>query len=513
MATATTNPSFEGKTPSSGVVLPICPPVCPPGQAASSSPADHPADSQHQPSQRNTLQALLAFLALHEQVRRRKTLENRWAGDEGAVPEAEIEEGEQFTLAEALQLVADRAVAVTGADGLAIALAENNEIVLQAAAGTVRPDLGARIDRDSAFSGACFRTSRILRCDDTETDARVNLQACRSLGARSMVAVPLCGRRRGIGVLQAFSAQPFGFNDSDVRNLCLLAELVLGALTTEDASRFQESAQVASKKLEAAPSGPGALPVAEPEMAAQELDSATRRQGMLLPVCVAIALALAVGAWWKLKPSQLTNKTVSTQKMAPEPTATKDAPSVPSAGTTANPANINPGVASQGSQTTHSPAQPRALSKFPMVTGIQHWSSADSSKVVVTLEDNVRYETHRLANPDRIYFDLHDTQLASNLAWKSIEVGDALLQRIRVAQPVTGMTRIVLETKGNTDFSVSLEPNPYRLVVEVRKAGARPKGVEQVQFPLDPILTRRGERSQANRSQKHDPHFREGRDD
>ena len=111
-----------------------------------------------------------------------------------------------------------------------------------------------------------------------------------------------------------------------------------------------------------------------------------------------------------------------------------------------------------------------------MVTGIQYWSSADSSTVALNLEDQVQYEAHRLANPDHIYFDLHDTQLASNLAWKSIEVGDALVERIRVAQPVTGMTRIVLETKARTDFSVSLEPNPYRLVVEVRKAGASPKG-------------------------------------
>ena len=43
-------------------------------------------------------------------------------------------------------------------------------------------------------------------------------------------------------------------------------------------------------------------------------------------------------------------------------------------------------------------------------------------------------------------------------------------------RPVTGMTRIVLETKANTDFSVSLEPNPYRLVVEVRQVGAAPRG-------------------------------------
>jgi N-acetylmuramoyl-L-alanine amidase len=44
------------------------------------------------------------------------------------------------------------------------------------------------------------------------------------------------------------------------------------------------------------------------------------------------------------------------------------------------------------------------------------------------------------------------------------------------------MTRIVLETRGNSNFSVSLEPNPYRLVVEVRKIGATPKGAVNL-FP------------------------------
>jgi N-acetylmuramoyl-L-alanine amidase len=474
MATATINPSLEQTTSSAGVVEPLCSP----GQTASSSPTD-PVDSTQQSSRRNTLQAFLAFLALHEQVRRRKTLETRRTGDDGAVPEAELEEGERFTLDEVLQLVADIAVAITGADGLAIAMAENNEIVLRAAAGTVRPNLGARIDRDSSFSGACFRTAQILSCGDTETDARVNLQACRRLGARSMVAVPLCGRRRVIGLLQAFSARPFGFNDSHVRNLSLLAELVLGALAPEDEERFAASAQVAATKLEAAPSEPEAVPVAEPEMAAGEPDSVTRRPGMpVLLLCIFIVSTLVGGAWWKLKPSQLANNMVRMEKMAPKlmGTAAKDAPAASFAGTAANSPSINPGATSNESEATISPAKPRDLSKFPMVTGIQHWSSADSSTVVLNLEDQVQYEAHRVANPDRVYFDLHDTEPASDLAWKSIEVGDALLQRIRVAQPVTGMTRIVLETKARTDFSVSLEPNPYRLVVEVRKVGASPKG-------------------------------------
>jgi len=112
---------------------------------------------------------------------------------------------------------------------------------------------------------------------------------------------------------------------------------------------------------------------------------------------------------------------------------------------------------------------------MPRITGIRHWSSADSSTVVLDLEDQVQYEAHRLANPDRIYFDLHDTSLAPEFEGKTIEIGDSLLARVRVAQPVSGLTRVVLETKGNSNYSVSLEPNPYRLVVQVRKLGADAK--------------------------------------
>src|SRR5258706_13711400 len=203
------------------------------------------------PSGRDALQALLAFAALHQQVRQRRALASRHSGFETIARPNEFEAQEQFVLDEVLQLVAERAIAITGADGLGIALAENNEIVLRASAGVIKPDVGARIQRDSAFSGACFRTAQIIRCDDTETDDRVKLYACRQLGARSMVAVPLCGSPRVIGLLEAFSADPFGFNDSDIGSLELLAELILGALKPEDEDRFAESAQVAEANLAA----------------------------------------------------------------------------------------------------------------------------------------------------------------------------------------------------------------------------------------------------------------------
>jgi N-acetylmuramoyl-L-alanine amidase/putative methionine-R-sulfoxide reductase with GAF domain len=493
---------------------------------------------------------LLAFSALHDQVRRRRALAAQKSNFDTVTGASEFEDGEQFVLDEVLQLVAERAVAITGADGIAIALAENNEIVLRASAGVIRPDVGARIDRDSAFSGACFRKAQIVRCDDTETDDRVNVHACRRLGARSMVAVPLCGRRRVIGLLEAFSTDPFGFNDSDTRSLSLLAELILGALKPEDEDRFAESAQVAATELDPdsvehlaetradlsveAELAPGKLPAegllrdesaatqtvtntapiktetaqnlfqgtatAENKILkpAQSIDTKAavevlqphHRPGVLLVlVLVVVASMLAGGLWWKLKNAQLGSAMVqgqvqqqvqrspSRESTAPATSEidTKTTPQGPQAtGQNQNATESNP--TSDTAESGNTPASPQELSKFPRVTGIRHWSSADSSTVVLDLEDQVQYEAHRLTGPNRIYFDLRDTALPAELTGKSIEIGDALLNRIRVAQPTPGMTRVVLETKGNSNFAVSLEPNPYRLVVQIRKIGAQPQG-------------------------------------
>ncbi|MGP0017332.1 MAG: N-acetylmuramoyl-L-alanine amidase [Candidatus Sulfotelmatobacter sp.] len=604
MATSTTNPDREVTTPFAGASVPPWPREQ--GSSSGSDSSSHsPAPDQKTPSHHDALQALLAFAALHDQVRRRKALAARQegfdAGSLGALV-AEFDPQEQFVLDEVLQLVAERAVAITGADGLAIALAENNEIVLRAAAGEVRPDVGARIDRDSAFSGACFRSAQIVMCDDTETDPRVNLQACRKLGARSMVAVPLCGRRRVIGLIEAFSAWPFAFNDSDVRNLSLLAELVLGALKPEDEDRFAESAQAAATKLETPPrpapapakplkaarvappvvvppgvvppvaaapvvaspvvAAPGVVPsvavrpvapappvpaapaakiaapvvrgpaapagdkksvvpqfssapasvllnqpaildrpaekpaqlekavaaevAAAPELNLLQPEPANRRTVLLILVVFIVICAAFAGGVWLLKTMQLST-TMQSEKMPVKPPSAatpKDQPlppaSVVAAG--ASPANASVDAASDAGETNSAPATPQELSKFPRVTGIRHWSSADSSTVVLDLQDQVQYEAHRLAGPDRIYFDLRDTQLAPELVGKSIEVGDTFVSRIRVAQPVAGMTRIVLQTKADSTFSVSLESNPYRLVVEVRKIGATPKGAVNL-FP------------------------------
>jgi len=108
------------------------------------------------------------------------------------------------------------------------------------------------------------------------------------------------------------------------------------------------------------------------------------------------------------------------------------------------------------------------LGALPKITGVRHWTSSVGSTVVIDMEDQVPYEVHRLMSPERIYFDLHDTVLPPELNGKTMDVGDALLTRVRIAQPVAGVTRVVLDTKDGSNFSVSMESSPYRLVVELR---------------------------------------------
>ena len=106
-------------------------------------------------------------------------------------------------------------------------------------------------------------------------------------------------------------------------------------------------------------------------------------------------------------------------------------------------------------------------SVMPLVTGIRSWSTPDYTRVAIDLEGEVKYEAGRVPNPDRIFFDLHDTRLASVLVGKTFDVSDGFLRKIRVAQFAKSLTRIVLEVDDVSDYSAFLLPNPYRLIIDI----------------------------------------------
>ena len=112
-------------------------------------------------------------------------------------------------------------------------------------------------------------------------------------------------------------------------------------------------------------------------------------------------------------------------------------------------------------------AAPSHSARLPRVTGIRHWSTPDYTRVAIDLESEVKFGSQRIANPDRIFFDLRDTKLASTLVGKSFDVDDGFLKKIRVAQFQPGRTRVVLEVDDLSDYEAFLLPNPYRLIIDI----------------------------------------------
>jgi N-acetylmuramoyl-L-alanine amidase len=555
------------------------------------------------------LRALLAFSDLHEQIRNRRKVA-------GSASNRDLFETERFIFDEALQLICDRVQTITRADGILVALTEELrtegsmterlttagstagrltpeqpgakplELVCRASAGPLALQRGVHLIGESEFLQDCLDSGRILRCDDCEIDARVELDLAHQINTRSTVLVPLRGRREQLGVLQAFSLTPWAFTDNDIRCFELFAELVLSALKPEDQDRRinwlsdvagevlrpkpgvaatvvkeatnevtnpeasqsvvvpkQESNQVTelpslpipsasdqqTVSVEAVtpeqialeqpliipddvrtnvPTPLAELPVPEftehfqlalpgigdlitpPEAIDEKLlrpEAASEKPTRILaflrriplidssrPVLsgalglIAVAALFSAGAWWGMQVHQKTAATklagASQQSVTapPAPSAEILTPTLTVSDNLMNPANLD------SSEAPLSPVDVSKLAGLPKITGVRHWSSSMGSTVVIDMEDQVPYEVHRLMSPERIYFDLHDTVLSPDLDGKTMDVGDASLTRVRVAQPVAGVTRVVLDTKDGSNFSVSMESNPYRLVVELR---------------------------------------------
>jgi len=113
------------------------------------------------------------------------------------------------------------------------------------------------------------------------------------------------------------------------------------------------------------------------------------------------------------------------------------------------------------------PVAAKRRSGLPLVTGIRHWSTPDYTRVAIDVDSEVKYEAGRVPDPDRIFFDLPNTKLASVLVGKSFDVQDGFLKKIRVAQYQPGYTRVVLEVADVSDYSAFVLPNPYRLIIDV----------------------------------------------
>jgi len=112
----------------------------------------------------------------------------------------------------------------------------------------------------------------------------------------------------------------------------------------------------------------------------------------------------------------------------------------------------------------------------PHVRRIRASLTGDTTRVTIDLESSVEFTSGRIANPERIFFDLHAARLAPELARSTIRVVGGLLTAVRVAQNQAGVVRVALDVNGVKDYTAALSNNPPQLIIELygNSFGAEP---------------------------------------
>jgi len=210
----------------------------------------------------------------------------------------------------ALQLIAERAQLLLTASGAAIALSdgEADSMVCCASSGPDAPPIGARLQVGSGFSGECVKRSQPLRCDDSETDTRVDAVSCRALGIRSLLAAPIRVGEKAVGILEVFAGQSQAFSEADGTVLQRLGDTVLEA--AHRAARVENLPFLKPAEKKAAAAIPGSVLFVAPDSKEKKEESTNEetvtsaiglpRSHIMILMCAAATIALALG--WGMAP-------------------------------------------------------------------------------------------------------------------------------------------------------------------------------------------------------------------
>lgn len=186
----------------------------------------------------------LANALAYEEVRAARQESVRYAAGLSEIVELQQEINRRsWETGEVLNLLLNCLSRLVEADGAVIQFREGQEMVYRAATGAAAGQIGLRLKIDNSLSGLSVRENRSLVCHDSENDPRVDLQACRRIGLRSMIVVPFHVDGEVGGILKVYAAAPRAFSDSDQRLLEILSGLLGSSLQRQRAEDHRRNSE------------------------------------------------------------------------------------------------------------------------------------------------------------------------------------------------------------------------------------------------------------------------------
>lgn len=171
------------------------------------------------PTEPNTRLALLTRSLVHR----------RYEHKAPSTPDSQPQQEAVVEVPPGLDLIAQFLLANTRANGVAIAIVDENGLQCRASAGEA-PQPGTAIRMDNTISGQCIRNGAFFHCDDTLT------KCPNALPARSVLLLPILWGRNARGLVALFSRQPQAFGDAAIgiaRSATALAAITINACSPQ----------------------------------------------------------------------------------------------------------------------------------------------------------------------------------------------------------------------------------------------------------------------------------------
>ncbi|MDP9291486.1 MAG: CHASE3 domain-containing protein, partial [Verrucomicrobiota bacterium] len=145
-----------------------------------------------------------------------------------------------------LRLILHYAESLLGGHGAGLSFVEGDHLVVRIGVGISAALVGMVVKPKTSFSALCAKTGEVLRCDDSETDDRVDRAASRTLGVRSVLVAPFRADGPVLGALSVVSTELHKFTERDVSTIQLMASLVGVAILRD---RGQQTLRVSEERF------------------------------------------------------------------------------------------------------------------------------------------------------------------------------------------------------------------------------------------------------------------------
>jgi len=107
-----------------------------------------------------------------------------------------------------------------------------------------------------------------------------------------------------------------------------------------------------------------------------------------------------------------------------------------------------------------------------ILSSIRYWKDPNYIRIVIDLSSPVTFQEKYLPNPDRLFIDIHNTRITTEI--NPIHIGDGVVTQVRTGQHDKETVRVVIDLSAKAGYKILPLTSPDRLVIDILRDSAPP---------------------------------------